>query len=82
MTASSLYPFLGGAGGNPGADLDVLLEQVRRSTVAKAQEITALRPSIAMRARFVTALSVHCLISAGARLDFSRSTTTPPRVTA
>jgi D-sedoheptulose 7-phosphate isomerase len=41
----SLYPFL-----YPGAsDLDAVLEDVRRSTVAKAEEITALRRMVAER---------------------------------
>jgi D-sedoheptulose 7-phosphate isomerase len=43
--ASSLYPFLSSGQG----DLDRVLEEVRRSTVAKAEEITTLRRKVLER---------------------------------
>jgi len=46
--AASLYPFLS-RGDEPDADLDAVLEEVRRSTVAKAHEIMALRRTVLER---------------------------------
>jgi len=43
--AASLYPFLSNGRG----DLERVLEEVRRSTVAKAEEITALRRTVLER---------------------------------
>jgi D-sedoheptulose 7-phosphate isomerase len=45
--AASLYPFL--TSGGAAADLDVVLEEVRRSTVAKAREIMDLRRAVGER---------------------------------
>jgi D-sedoheptulose 7-phosphate isomerase len=46
--AASLYPFLS-RGDEPDAGLDGVLEEVRRSTVAKAHEIMALRRTVLER---------------------------------
>jgi D-sedoheptulose 7-phosphate isomerase len=46
--AASLYPFLS-RDDEPDADLDAVLEEVRRSTVAKAHEIIALRRTVLER---------------------------------
>lgn len=52
VAAVSLYPFLSAPRSDPDRlrdDLDRVLEEVRRSTVAKAEEITALRRTVLQR---------------------------------
>ncbi len=45
----ALYPFLYADAADPGADLEAVLEAVRRSTVDKAQEIIELRAAVLER---------------------------------
>jgi len=70
-SVESLYPFLYGSANSGGADLPAVLEQVRRSTVAKVEEITQLRRVISTRdaARLIScARDAAARFAAGGRL--------------